>query len=104
MQNWGAPAVKRMGERNLGVNQSQAVLLQLERLKKWGRDSRGMDRRADIMKEARLCELLRSHPAANGVGSFDDQGFPPCACQDNRRAETIGPETDNDAVVFRAAE
>ena len=95
------PAVQGVGERQLRVDPRQAVPLQRQGAEERRADGQRVDRRTDVMHEARQRQFLRARAAADGVLRLEHGHGAPGAGQGDRGAEAVGARTDHHCVVRR---
>ena len=93
--------VERMCERRRRVDPLQAVLLERQRAQERRADRPRVDRRADVVAEARQRQLGRPHPAADRVGGLEHQHRTARPRKDDRRCQSVRAGTDDDGVGHR---
>jgi hypothetical protein len=94
-------AVERMRHHGCRLDPFQAMPLERQRPEEGGRDRHRVDRRADVMNEARKRQRLAAATAADcRVGLVEDD--PPSGLRDrDRRSEPVRSRTDDDRVRGR---
>ncbi len=92
------PVVERVRERRGRLDPLDAVLRERQRAKERRRDPERVDRRADVVDEARQRQLGRPRASANRVGGLEDAYSDTGPRQHDRRGEPVRPGTDHDRV------
>jgi hypothetical protein len=61
-------------------------------------DPKRMNGRTDVVREARQCEVGRSHASAYRLIGFEHQDPASGLSQDNGRAQTVRPRSHDDGI------
>ena len=91
-------AVERVRERRVGLDPLHAVPLQRQRLQERRRDAERMDRRADVVPEARQCELLGAQAAADLLRALEHEHADTGPREHDRGSEPVRPGADDDCI------
>jgi hypothetical protein len=92
--------VERVGNRYGRLDPSQPLAIERQRAHRFGDRSEGVDRRTDVVDEARFGELGAAGSAAWRRLPFEDQHAPPAAGDRDGGDEPVRTRTDDDGVVL----
>src|SRR6185369_12642460 len=104
LEDHSPPAVERMRDRGVRVDEFDAVCGQVDRLEERRRDGEWQDRRADIVAEPGEGQLRGPRPATGLGGGFVDADRASGTGKGDRGGEAVRSGTDDDRVDASVAE
>ena len=88
-----------MGQRKFRLDPFQSVLRKRQGSKKRRSNRERVNRRANIVKEARQGKLARPRATANGIARLQQQNTKTCSSQTNSRSQPVRPGSHNYRIV-----
>ncbi len=98
VQHDRASVVERVGERDLRMHELEPVLAQRQPAHEGRADHERVDRRADVVAEAGLRQLLGAGAPADRRRRLEHQHRAPRLCDRDRRGEPVRARADDDRV------
>ena len=95
----GGPVVEGVREVHLGPAPLEAVALEVQRAEERGADRHGVDRRADVVDQARDGQLLAARAAADRRFGLEHGDADSLASQRRRGGQPVGAGADDDGVA-----